>query len=59
MFPEQQISKLDWFLKDHVTEDWSNDDENSALHDTKLLNGGSLYKSVQHQSHISCLGIWK
>ncbi len=40
-----------------MTEDWSNDDENSALHDTKLLNGGSLYKSVQHQSHISCLGI--
>ncbi len=24
---EQQISILVWFLKDHVTEDWSNDAE--------------------------------
>ncbi len=31
MFLEQQISILEWFLKDHVTEDWSNDDENTAL----------------------------
>ncbi len=32
MFLEQQISILEWFLKDHVTEDWSNDAENSAVH---------------------------
>jgi len=25
MFLEQEISTLEWFLKDHVTEDWSND----------------------------------
>ncbi len=32
MFIEQQISILEWFLKDLCdTEDWSNDDENSAL----------------------------
>jgi len=30
MFLEQQISILEWFLKDHVTEDWSNDGENTA-----------------------------
>ncbi len=29
MFLEQQISVLDWFLKD--TEDWSNDADNLAL----------------------------
>jgi len=28
---EHQISILKGFLKDHVTEHWSNDDENSAL----------------------------
>ncbi len=28
---EHLISKLEWFLKDHVTLDWSNDAENSAL----------------------------
>jgi len=28
---ELQISILDLFLKDHVTEDWSNDAENTAL----------------------------
>ncbi len=27
----EQIIILEWFLKDHVTEDWSNDAENSAL----------------------------
>ncbi len=27
----QQNSKLEWFLKNHDTEDWSNDAENSAL----------------------------
>ncbi len=26
-----EISILAWFLKDHVTEDWSNDAENSVL----------------------------
>ncbi len=31
MFPEQQLSISEWFLKNHVTEDWSNDAENSAL----------------------------
>ncbi len=31
MFLEQQISILDIFPKDHVTEDWSNDAENSAF----------------------------
>ncbi len=31
MFLEQQISILEWFLKNHVTENWSNDAENSAL----------------------------
>ncbi len=25
------INILEWFLKDHVTEDWRNDAENSAL----------------------------
>jgi len=29
MFFEQQMSTLEGFLKDHVTEDWSNDAENS------------------------------
>ncbi len=32
MFFEQQISLLQWLLKDHVTEDWSNDVEKSDLH---------------------------
>ncbi len=27
MFLKQPISILEWFLKDHVTEDWSNDAE--------------------------------
>ncbi len=33
MFLEQQISILEFFLKDHVTltDDWSNDAENSAF----------------------------
>ncbi len=31
MLLEQQISILEWFLKDHDTEDWSNDAENSDL----------------------------
>ncbi len=31
MFLEQKISRLEWFLKDRDTEDWSNDAENSAL----------------------------
>ncbi len=31
MFLEQQISILEWFLKDHVTEDWSNNAENTDL----------------------------
>ncbi len=31
MFLENQISILEWFLKDHVIEDWSNDAENLAL----------------------------
>ncbi len=31
MILDQQISILEWFLKDHVMEDWSNDAENSAL----------------------------
>ncbi len=32
MFLEQQISILEWFLKDHAhTEDWNNDAENSVL----------------------------
>ncbi len=31
MFLEQQISILEWFLKHHVTQDWSNDAEKSAL----------------------------
>jgi len=30
MFLEQQIIILERFLKDHVTEDWSNDAENTA-----------------------------
>ncbi len=38
MFLEQQIRILEWFLKDHVTEDWSNDAENSALHHMNKLN---------------------
>jgi len=37
MFLEHQISILEWFLKDHVTEDWSNDAENSALHHRNKL----------------------
>ncbi len=35
MFLEQQLIILEWFLKDHVTEDWSNDAENSALNTGK------------------------
>ncbi len=35
MFLEQKICILEWFLKDHVTEDWSNAAENSALHPRK------------------------
>ncbi len=33
MFLEQQISILEFFLKDHVTltDDWNNDAENSAF----------------------------
>ncbi len=31
MVLEQQIRILELFLKDHVTEEWSNDAENSAL----------------------------
>ncbi len=31
MFLEQQIIILESFLKDHDTEDWSNDVENSIL----------------------------
>ncbi len=38
MFLEQQISILEWFLKDHVTEDWSNFDENLALHHRNNLH---------------------
>ncbi len=34
---EQQISRLEWFLKDHVTEDWSNDAENSAFLSQELI----------------------
>ncbi len=37
MFFEQQISLLQWLLKDHVTEDWSNDVEKSDLHQKKIL----------------------
>ncbi len=36
MFLDQQISTLEWFLKDH-TEDWSNDAENAALHHRNKL----------------------
>ncbi len=28
---QQQISILEWFLNDHVTDDWSNDAENPAV----------------------------
>ncbi len=38
---EQQSSMLEWFLKDHVTEDWSNDAENTAAH-----HGNKLYLSI-------------
>ncbi len=31
MFLEQQIIMLESFLKDHDTEDWRNDAENSVL----------------------------
>ncbi len=37
VFFEHQISILEWFLKDHVTQDWSNDAENSALHHKNKL----------------------
>ncbi len=37
MFLEQQLIILEWFLKDHVTEDWSNDAENSALNTGKNI----------------------
>ncbi len=37
MFIEQQISILERFLKDHVTEDCSNDAENSALPSQKQI----------------------
>ncbi len=35
MFLEQQIN-IEWFLKDHDSEDWNNDAENSVLHYFKL-----------------------
>ncbi len=35
---EQQIVILEWFLKDHVSEDWSNGAENSALHHRNKLH---------------------
>ncbi len=41
MFLEQQLIILEWFLKDHVTEDWSNDAENSAL------NTGKKYIKIE------------
>ncbi len=31
MFLEQQISILEWILKDHDSQDWRNDAENSAF----------------------------
>ncbi len=36
MFIEQLIGVLEWFLKNHDTEDWSNDAENLALITFKL-----------------------
>ncbi len=30
--------QLEWFLKDRVTEDWSNDTENLALHHKNKLH---------------------
>ncbi len=36
MFNEHQISISEWYMKDHVTEDWSNDAENSALPITEI-----------------------
>jgi len=38
MFLEHQIIILESFLKDRVTEDWSNDAENSALHHRNKLD---------------------
>jgi len=38
IFLEHHISILEWFLKDHATEDWSNDDENTALHHRNTLH---------------------
>ncbi len=32
-----KIILLEWFLKDHVTEDWSNAAENTALHHKNKL----------------------
>ncbi len=50
MFPEQQVSILEWFLK----EDWSNDAGNSALHHrnklhfTIYLNRKQLFETVKY-----------
>ncbi len=35
-FLEQQISISEWFLKDHVTQDRSNDAENAAMISNQL-----------------------
>ncbi len=45
MFFEQQISILEWFVKDHVTlKDWSNDAENTALHHRNKLHLKNILK---------------
>ncbi len=48
MFLEQQISILEWFLKDHVIEDWSNDAENSALYHKNKLH----FKIYSNRKHL-------
>jgi len=47
MFLEHQILILEWFQKDYVTEDRSNDAENSALitgiNKTAILNRNNIW----------------
>jgi len=65
MFIGQQTIILEWFLKDHVTEDWSNDAENSALRTESLEIVPipswtipcimSLYSSLEGVNNVDCV----
>jgi len=50
MFLEDQMIILEWFLNDHVTEDWSDEAENSAL--ITGINNTLLYI---HRKPLFCI----